>query len=371
VKLILQPEDGIDPILQALGQARKRIQILIFRIDRTEVEKALTAAVERGVLVQALVACTNRGGEKTLRKCETRLLEKGVTVTRTAGDLLRYHGKMFIIDGKELYLLAFNYTHLDIALSRSFGVSTRDPALVAEAAKLFECDVKRTPYRSTNDELIVSPVNAREQLTKFIAGAKRRLLIYDMKISDRAFLKLLNEKVSAGVDVRVIGRASTASLPTRALPMRLHARVILRDDSSAFIGSQSLRKLELEVRREIGIIFHDRKIVKQMMRLFEKDWSSAAPAADAGLSLLLESPAKKVAKVVAKRLDVEGKVEEVLEKAAENQGLPVEPELVVESIREAVRDEVQQAVVHAVRELVTEAASPNKETPATGNGAKP
>ena len=82
------------------------------------------AAVERGVSVQALVACTNRGGEKTLRRCETRLLEKGVTVTRTAGDLLRYHGKMFIIDGKELHLLAFNFSHVDIALSRSFAVST-------------------------------------------------------------------------------------------------------------------------------------------------------------------------------------------------------------------------------------------------------
>ena len=70
----------------------------------------------------------------------------------------------------------------------------------------------------------MSPVNAREQLTKFIGGAKKRLLIYDMKISDRAFLKLLNEKVSQGVDVRVIGRSSAAWLSARALPMRLHAR---------------------------------------------------------------------------------------------------------------------------------------------------
>jgi len=204
VKLIVQPDDGIEPIIKALSQAKKTIQILIFRIDRTEVEKALIAAVERGVLVQALVACTNRGGEKNLRKFETRMLEKGVTVTRTADDLLRYHGKMFIIDGKELHLLAFNYTHLDL-LSRSFGVSTTDFKLVQEAAKLFECDIKRMPYKSSNDALVVSPINAREQLTKFIAGAKKRLLIYDMKISDRSFIKLLNEKISQGVDVRLIG----------------------------------------------------------------------------------------------------------------------------------------------------------------------
>ena len=35
----------------------------------------------------------------------------------------------------------------------------------------------------------MGPVNAREQLTRSIAGAKKRLLFYDMKVSDRAMLK--------------------------------------------------------------------------------------------------------------------------------------------------------------------------------------
>lgn len=365
MKLIVQPEDGIEPILKALGKAKKSIQIVIFRIDGSEVERALTAAVERGVSVQALVACSNRGGEKLLRRFETRMLEKGVTVTRTADDLLRYHGKMVILDRKELYLLAFNFCRVDIALSRSFGVITREPKVVEEAIKLFECDVKRISYKAGNSELLVSPVNAREQLAKFIAGAKQRLLIYDMKISDRAFLQLLTEKVSQGVDVRVIGRSSRASLSTRALPMRLHARVILRDESSAFLGSQSMRKLELELRREIGIIFHDSKVVNRMTRIFDSDWSTAIPVALPETALdLLELPAKKVAKVVAKRLDVEAKMGEVLEKVADKDR-PMEPEQVVESVREAVRNEVHEAVVTAIRELVTEVANSTKpETPA-------
>ena len=76
MKLIVQPDDGIEPILRALGQAKKSIQIMIFRIDRSEVERALMEAVERGVAVQALVAYTNSGGDKTLRRFEARLLEK-------------------------------------------------------------------------------------------------------------------------------------------------------------------------------------------------------------------------------------------------------------------------------------------------------
>ena len=40
---------------------------------------------------------------------------------------------------------------------------------------------------------------------------------------------------------------------------RLHVRAIIRDGSRAFVGSQSLRKLELEKRREVGVIVDDRE----------------------------------------------------------------------------------------------------------------
>ena len=54
---------------------------------------------------------------------------------------------------------------------------------------------------------MVSPLNARKQLTAFIQGAKKELLIYDMKIADRAMTRLLEERAKAGVEVRVIGKA--------------------------------------------------------------------------------------------------------------------------------------------------------------------
>ena len=44
---------------------------------------------------------------------------------------------------------------------------------------------------------------------------------------------------------------------------RLHARVIIRDHHDAFLGSQSLRKLELDKRREVGIIVKDQSVVSR------------------------------------------------------------------------------------------------------------
>src|SRR5919197_673086 len=97
MKLIVQPDAGIAPIVNAINQAAKSIDVLIFRLDRLEIARALEAAVARGVHVRALTAHANRGGTKNLRKLEMQLLEKGVTVSRTADDLVRYHGKVMIV----------------------------------------------------------------------------------------------------------------------------------------------------------------------------------------------------------------------------------------------------------------------------------
>lgn len=280
MKLLIQPDDGIEPLLDGLRSAKTSIQILIFRFDRSEVERALLDATKRGVAVSALIAFTNRGEEKELRKLEGRLLANGITVARTADDLIRYHGKLFIIDRKELYLLAFNFTHVDIILSRSFAVIIRTPEVVGEAVKLFEADSRRSLYRAGSSDLVVSPINARAELTAYILGAKKQLLLYEMKSTDVDFVQLLEEKKTQGLDVRIIGRTGSRGklLPLRILPTRLHARAILRDGKDGFLGSQSLRKVELEGRREVGVIFRNPRIVQQMIEVFEKDWRISAPA---------------------------------------------------------------------------------------------
>jgi phosphatidylserine/phosphatidylglycerophosphate/cardiolipin synthase-like enzyme len=109
MKLLIQPEDGVSPLVSAIKKAKKTVDIVIFRFDRAEIEAALKAAAKRGVVVSALIAYANHGGERSLRKLEMRLLEEGVTVTRTAADLSRYHDKMLIIDRRVLYVMSFNY----------------------------------------------------------------------------------------------------------------------------------------------------------------------------------------------------------------------------------------------------------------------
>ena len=275
MKLVVQPESGVVPIIKAIRAARKSIDIFIFRFDRDEFEKALAAAVQRGVSVRALIAHTNRGGESRLRKLEQRLLAAGVLVSRSADDLLRYHAKFMVADST-LHLFGFNFTKLDIDNSRSFAISTRDAKAVNEASKLFEADITRQAYVPGKSHLVVSPENARAMLTSFIGGARKELAIYDAKVHDPSILKLLRDRRAKGVTVRVIGgvKGKDAGIDARKLAgLRLHVRAIVRDGTRAFVGSQSLRKDELENRREVGLIINNPSVAKQILKVFEEDWA--------------------------------------------------------------------------------------------------
>lgn len=279
MKLIIQPDDGLEPVLAAIEKAKQTIDIVVFRLDIKGVVTALHAAVARGVAVRAQIAHTNKGGEKALRKLEARLLDAGVTVSRSPEELVRYHGKMMIVDGCQLFVNGFNFTWNDIERSRSLGAVSTSPRLVREAQRLFQADLDRQPYTSTNGRLVVSPVNSRATLSAFIKSAKKQLLVYDPNLSDPRMLRLLAERSAKGVDVRILGKSSQTGLPVQKCPRhRLHVRAVIRDGSRAFLGSQGLRALELDRRREIGVIVTEAPVVKKMVAVFEADWALASPS---------------------------------------------------------------------------------------------
>jgi phosphatidylserine/phosphatidylglycerophosphate/cardiolipin synthase-like enzyme len=352
LKLIVEPGDGLARIINGIQKAKKSLELLIFRFDLSEVERALVEATERGVFVHALIAFTNRGGEEHLRKLEMRLLEHGISVARTAGDLIRYHGKMMLVDRKELYLLSFNFTHLDVQHSRCFGLVTRNTSLLREAIKLFEADTKRQPYTAGNSKFVVSPINARDILASFLKGAKKELLIYDPEISDQAMLRILLAHKNLGIDVRIIGKATQNQLDVRRLSgLRLHTRTIIRDRNQAFVGSQSLRKRELDSRREIGIIFRNRAIISELIRVFEQDWKASMPEQETH-AFPVHKTAKQMAKVISKNLPVTPLVRQVV-KAIEKKGdLEFRPQEIEETVRSALREAVKDSVKDATKEVI-------------------
>lgn len=366
MKLIIEPTDSVAPLLAAIKSAKQSVEIAIFRFDRKDVETALKAAADRGVKVTALIAFANRGGEQGLRKLELRCLAAGIIVARTADDLIRYHGKYILIDRRVLCMLSFNFTHLDIDHSRGFGIVTTHAHWVGEAAKLFRADCTRTRYAPATETFVVSPANSRNVLGTFLKRAKKELLIYDPKISDKEMLRILQERAKAGVEIKVIGSvAAHAPFDVHKLGgTRLHTRTIIRDRRQAFVGSQSLRTAELDARRELGLIIQDAKAVKKLVDIFETDWASTceknAPAPPKEPDAPMDEPAtvstkeaEKAVQVLTKELNpIAASVKKAVRKAVAKAGDDV---LHDEAVKDTMKKVVKKAVKAAVKEAVQDA----------------
>ena len=353
MKLLIQPDAGVAPILAAIRHAKKSIEIAIFRFDRAEIEAGLKAAVTRGVAVSAIIAYTNRGGEIKLRKLEMQLLEVGVVVSRTASDLVRYHDKLMIVDRRDLYVLSFNFTHLDIDHSRGFGIVTRNVKSVQEAAKLFEADTLRQPYKAGLDTFVVSPVNARKVIAALLRKANHQLLIYDPQIDDLEMKSILLERAKAGVEVKVIGRVKGDKLGIEVKSLaglRLHTRTIIVDGRYAFVGSQSLRGAELDSRREVGLIVNEAKVVKGLRQTFDEDW--ARPNVEANPALAVKP---KVLKALVKELSsLNPLVEEAVKQVAAESASPA---LDLGAVKATVKEAVKEVVRERMEEIVKDTAA--------------
>ena len=167
-------------------------------------------------------------------------------------------------------------------------------------------------------------------------------------------IRLLEERAKAGIAIRVIGRL-TARIPgvdARKQPqMRLHTRTMIVDGRTAFIGSQSLREMELDARREVGIVFKDSKVLSSLMKVFEDDWALTEQSAPNAVDdKPISKVAKRVAKAVARDMPpvmpvLDGVVKELVGEKAELDLNAGEVEAMVKvAVKAAVKEAVQSVV---------------------------
>jgi hypothetical protein len=143
--------------------------------------------------------------------------------------------------------------------------------------------------------------------------------------------------------------------------MRLHTRTIVRDGRQAFVGSQSLRALELDARREIGVIFQDVKVIARLSSTFKEDWDWKEQIAQPGVKEELPpvvKVAKKIARAVVKELPPIAPVVEVTVK--EVVGDVANVDLNPEEIEETVKEAVKQAVLNVVEDVAPAQESPKE-----------
>jgi hypothetical protein len=88
--------------------------------------------------------------------------------------------------------------------------------------------------------------------------------------------RLLKERTSKGVRIRVIGSPKEVIegvTVQRPEVFRLQVRAKIRDGTRASVGSESLRKVEPDKRREIGVLINNPLVTRLPMQVFESGWA--------------------------------------------------------------------------------------------------
>lgn len=140
--------------------------------------------------------------------------------------------------------------------------------------------------------------------------------------------------------------------------MRLHTRVIIRDCKQAFLGSQSMRKLELDERREIGMIVNNAKVVGSLVTVFEDDWKASTSADRRAnkkrVSAGAERTSRKVTKAVRRKIAPAPVVQQVVKVIEKEAKVDVDSAEASEVVKGALAKAVKKATAKIVEEAVAE-----------------
>ena len=291
--LIVEPAAGIGPILAMIQKATKSVDLVMYQLEDPQVEQALAADQARGVAVRVLLNQGYYGKPEAANAPAYQYLQNNKVPVRWALTYLALtHQKTLVVDGNTALIMTFNFTPQYYATGREFGVVDTDPADASAIESTFTADwsaTKTTPSKGTN--LVWSP-GSQAEMVSLIGGAKSSLLVYNEEMNDAAVTTALVSAAQRGVNVEVVmtysGSWATAFQKLAAAgvhvrtyapsaPLYIHAKMILTDGATAFVGSENFSPTSLEKNRELGIVLSAPAVVQTLSATFQGDWAGATP----------------------------------------------------------------------------------------------
>nr|MCR5537611.1 polyphosphate kinase 1 [Succinivibrio sp.] len=306
--LLYYPYYGFDYFTEFLRQASYdpkvvSIRINIYRVaSHSRVINSLIDAANNGKNVTVVVELKARFDEANNIKWASRLTEAGVKVLFGL-PTLKIHSKLCLITRREgpgyvryAHIGTGNFNEKTAKIYTDFALFTVHPEITREVRSVFE--FIEYPYtRPSFKHLMVSPINAREQLNfmieREIKNARQGLEAYiHLKVNNLVDVKLINKLYAAsqaGVKIRAIVRGMCALIPgvkdlseniyiTSIVDMYLeHPRVMLfcnGGNEELYISSADWMTRNLDYRIEVGtrVVSPElKKRIKEILRLQESD----------------------------------------------------------------------------------------------------
>ena len=292
--LIVEPDDGLDPVLEFIGSAQTSLLIKQFTLTDESLIDAIIARKRAGVDVRVMLNAARSGGDRANDETYERFSAAGIAVQWANPKFYVTHEKSMVVDEKAALVATFNMCLKYFTATRDYGVIIDDPVQVMQIVEVFNADWNHddwvpTVYRG----LLWSNSNSRFHMARFIDTATHRIDVQHPKFVDAVILDHLAAAVERGVKVHVLcgGRHGIsegdvldtfASLRTlrrfgakvhKQKNLRVHAKLLIVDDERALVGSMNIDRSAFDLRRELGITVTDPVVVARLKAVFEEDWA--------------------------------------------------------------------------------------------------
>ncbi|TMA52608.1 MAG: cardiolipin synthase [Deltaproteobacteria bacterium] len=292
-RLIVQQDDGVEPVLGLLASARHTLRTVQFTLDDPRFVNAVLDAHRRQVAVHVLLNPHKSSGERGNDATFEQLKRAGIAVEWTHPRFPVTHEKAIVIDDERALIASFNLSAKYFGETRDHGVLTDHPLQVRAIVSAFEADWRRKPFQPREDSgLVWSPDNARRLIAGFIDDARHTLDVQHPKFVDATVIDRLAAARSRGVKVRVLCGGKHGLSPwdlhdtfaslrilervdvkvRRQKHLKVHAKLLLADGKRSLLGSMNLDRSAFDLRRELGVVVDACDIVERLAELFEHDW---------------------------------------------------------------------------------------------------
>lgn len=296
VRILMQPDDQIAPVLAMMNSACASLCIKMFVFTSPTLVEAIERAHQRGVRVRIMLNQARSSGSRANDDVFQRFAAAGIEVSWASPHFAVTHEKSMVVDERTALIATFNFADKYFSLTRDYGVVVTDAAIVAEILAGFEADWRHGHLQVPDaSPLVWSNRNARETMAAFIDGTHRRLQIQHPKYSDTAILDRLMDALRRGVHVQIICGGKHGISPPDMLDtfsslrvlvragaklrkqhlLRLHAKLLVADNERAMVGSMNIDRSAFDLRRELGIVLSKPDAVATLQGHFEADWEAA------------------------------------------------------------------------------------------------
>jgi cardiolipin synthase len=291
LSLVVEPDAGPARLYQLLASPRQSLDLAIYELKDEQAESVLAADAARGVRVRVLLDASL---EKSANQAAyDYLTAHGVSVA-WSGAFHAFHEKAFVIDSRQAVVMTLNLTSYYYSDTRDLAVIDDSASDATAMEATFTSDFKGVTLAlpPSGADLLWSP-GARAPMVALIDSARTSLVLESEELSDPAVVDALVAAAQRGVEVRVImvDQASYRRAFSRIVDagghvalypesgsLYIHAKAMVVDDTTAFVGSENLSTASLQYDRELGVVSDQDSFVSSLASVLDGDFSHAPEA---------------------------------------------------------------------------------------------